>query len=448
MSDKGVHSGKMGLWAAVSMAVGTMVGASIFSVFGVGARIAKQDLPVAFLLSGVYAVIVAYSYAKLGTRIVSNAGPIAFMLKGIGDNIATGALSVLIWLTYVVSISMFARGFAGYFLPLIGVGADPIAVSGVVVMVVVFFTVLTFFGSKAVGKTEFYIVAVKLLILGVFIALGIMRIAPDRVSPAFDSTHLGGLIHASVIFFLSYMGFGLITNAGENMENPSKNIPRAIFISIGIVLFIYVAVSAVAVGNLSLDRLVKAEENALAVAAEPILGSFGFLLISIGALFSISSALNATLYGGANIAYSLAKEGELPTFFERKVWFGSNEGLYITASLGIAFGLLFKMNGIAFITSGIFTVIYIFVLISHLRLIGDVGGNRFLIVCNLAVLTTVFIALVYFQFKSQKNAVYGIAAVFLCALLLEVIFRYVKRRSFQSLSNSRNRAERSGDRDL
>jgi len=445
VSIKNANNGKMGLWEAVSMAVGTMVGASIFSIFGVGASIAKQDLPVAFLLSGIYASIVAYSYAKLGTKIVSNAGPIAFILKGIGDNMVTGALSVLFWLTYVVSISLFARGFAGYLLPLIGVETAPMAVSVVVVLVVVLFTVLTFFGSKAVGKTEFYIVAVKLLILGVFIAVGVMRIVPDRIIPVFDSAHTGGLVHASVIFFLSYMGFGLITNASENMENPSRNVPRAIFISIGIVLFVYIAVSAVAVGNLSLDKLIKAQDNALAIAAEPFLGSFGFLLISVGALFSISSALNATLYGGANIAYSLAKDGELPAFFERKVWFGSVEGLYITAALGIIFGLLFEMDGIAFITSGIFTVVYIFVLISHWRLTTEVGGSRFLITCNLIVLTAVFIALLIFQLQSQKAAVYGIAVVFVGALLAEVLFRYVKKRSFRLFGESHDRISSSDE---
>lgn len=447
VSEEKPQNGKMGLWEAVSMAVGTMVGASIFSIFGVGAKIARQDLPLAFLLSGIYAVIVAYSYARLGTKIVSNAGPIAYILKGIGDNLVTGALSVLIWLTYVVSIAMFARGFGGYFLPLVGLGATPTAMAITVVGLVTIFTVLTFFGSKAVGKTEFYIVAVKLLILGAFIAAGVLRISPANLTPAFDSTHTGGLIHASVIFFLSYMGFGLITNAGENMINPSKNIPRAIFISIGIVLFIYVAVSAVAVGNLSMDRLIKAEENALAIAAKPFLGSFGFLLISIGALFSISSALNATLYGGANIAYALAKDGELPAFFERKVWFGSSEGLYITALLGILFGLLFKMNGIAFITACIFTVIYIFVLISHFRLIGEVGGNRLLIVCNLIVLSAVFFALLYFQFISQRKAVYGIVAVFAGAILLEVVFRYVGQRSFRLLDKLRHRTRSSENQD-
>lgn len=430
----GKKSAKMGLWEAVSMAVGTMVGASIFSIFGVGAEIARQNLPTAFVLSGVYAIIVAYSYVKLGTKIVSNAGPIAFILKGIGDNLMTGILSVLIWLTYVVSIAMFARGFAGYLLPLVGIQAMPAGTSVIVVLVVTFFTVLNFFGSKAVGKIEFYIVSAKLLVLGIFISFGVIMISPSSVTPVLDSAHVGGLIHASVIFFLSYMGFGLITNAGENIENPSKNIPRAIFLSIAIVLFIYVAVSIVAVGNLSIDQLINSKENALAVAAKPFLGSFGFLLISLGALFSISSALNATLYGGANIAYSLARDGELPAFFERKTWFGSVEGLYITAALGILFALLFQMNGIAFITSGVFTIIYIFVLISHLRLIDKVGGSRVLLICNLVVLMMVFAALVYYQFMTRKAAVLGIAGVFVGALAVEAFFRFVRRRSFKQVS--------------
>jgi amino acid transporter len=110
-------------------------------------------------------------------------------------------------------------------------------------------------------------------------------------------------------------------------KNPQKNVPKAIYYSIGIV------------GNLPIKTLIAAQDNALAIAAKPSLGTFGFILISVGALFSISSALNATLYVGANIVYSLAKEGELPEVFERKVWFKSTEGLYITTALGIIFTL-------------------------------------------------------------------------------------------------------------
>jgi amino acid transporter len=430
-SSQKSQQNKMGLWQTVSIAVGTMIGASIFSIFGVGAQIAKQNLPESFLLSGLYAFIVAYSYAKLGPKIISNAGPIAFILKAIGDNIATGTLSILIWMTYVVSISLFAKGFAGYFLPLFNLELSGLNMTLVIIIIVLFFTILNFFGSRTVGKLEFYIVAIKLCILMVFIIFGFMNLKVSQVIPIYDAPAINGLIHASVIFFLSYMGFGLITNASENITNAVQNIPRAIYVSIIIVMFIYIAVALTAVGNLSLTRLIAVKENALAVAAQPFLGKFGFLLITIGALFSISSALNATLYGGANISYSLAKDGELPVFFERKIWFKSVEGLYITSGLSILFAIIFNMNGIAAITSSIFTIIYIFVLISHYRLVKEVGGNKFVIMINIFILNLVFMALLYYQWMTQKSVLIATVSVILSAVLIEIIYRNVRNRFFE-----------------
>ncbi|NOY05680.1 MAG: amino acid permease [Chlorobi bacterium] len=421
---------KIGLWEAVAMAVGTMIGASIFSIFGVGAEIAGRDLPLAFVLSGLFALLVAYSYAKLGSKIISNAGPIAFILKGIGDNLFTGALAILLWLSYVVSISLFAKGFAGYFLPLVHLTITPLALGITEIILIALFTAINFFGSKAVGKAEFYIVLVKLSILGVFILLGFLTINPAFLAPSLDKQGLHGILYAGVVFFLSYMGFGLVTSASENMEDPKRNVPRAIFISIGIVMFVYVSVSLVAVGNLSLAQLIKAQDNALAVAARPFLGSFGFILISVGALFSISSALNATLYGGANIAYSLAKDGELPEVFERKIWFKSTEGLYFTAALGLLFALLFDMGEIATITSAIFTIIYIFVLISHYRLTKECGGNRGFILFNTIVLMVVFLALVSYQWQTQRSAFYGTFITLGGAILIEALYRYLSKRLF------------------
>ncbi|MCF6333302.1 MAG: APC family permease [Draconibacterium sp.] len=421
---------KLSLVEVISMAVGTMIGASIFSIFGLGAKIAGQNLPEAFLLSGVYALVVAYSYAILGSKIISNAGPIAFILKGFGDNVVTGALSILMWLTYVVSISLFVKGFAGYFLPLFHIEPTSLSLGLVEGAVIAFFTALNFFGSKAVGKAEFYIVLTKLTILLVFILGGFLTIKGSNIKPDFDQVHTSGLLNASVIFFLSYMGFGLITNTSENIKNPKRNIPLAIFISIIFVMIVYVLISLVTIGNLPLPEIIKAQENALAEAARPFLGNFGFLLISIGALFSISSALNATIFGGSNIAYSLAKDGELPEVFERKVWFGSTEGLYITAGLGLAFALFFDLSSIASITSTVFTVIYIFVLISHFKLAKQFGGKRLLIAVNLMILLSVFVALIIYQWQTQKSAFYTSILTFLVALLIEFLYRKMKERKF------------------
>lgn len=408
------------------MAVGTMIGASIFSIFGLGAEIAGQDLPLAFLLSGFYALIVAYSYAILGSKIISNAGPIAFILKGIGDNIITGTLSILLWFTYIISISLFVKGFAGYFLPFVHIESTAIAIGIVEVVVISFFTALNFMGSKAVGKAEFYIVLTKLSILLIFILAGFITINWTNVQPVLDAAHTNGLINGSIIFFLSYMGFGLITNASENMKNPQKNVPLAIFISIFLVMLFYVLISVVTLGNLPLQDIIKAQENALAVAAKPFLGNFGFILISIGALFSISSALNATIYGGANIAYSLAKDGELPEFFERKLWFKSTEGLYLTAGIGLVMALFFDLGAIAIITSTVFTIIYIFVLVSHLKLSKQYGGNKIIIAFNLIILFAVFAALMKYQWETQRNAFYASIFIFIGAFIVEYIFRNFK----------------------
>lgn len=427
---------KLSLLEVISMAVGTMIGASIFSVFGVGAQVAGHDLPEAFLLSGFYALVVAYSYAILGSKIVSNAGPIGFVLKGLGDSILTGALSILLWMSYVVSIALLAKGFSGYFLPLVNLELSNINMALTEGVLILFFVALNFFGSKAVGKSELFIVFTKLTILFVFIIGGMWTIQGSNIQPNFDSKHTSGLINASVIFFLSYMGFGLITNASENLKDPKKNVPRAIYISIFIVIVIYVLISVVTLGNLSLKEVVDAKENALAMAAKPFLGQFGFLLISIGALFSISSALNASIFGGANIAYSLAKDGELPRFFERKVWFKSTEGLYITAGLGLFFALTFNLGDIATITSSVFTVVYIFVVISHIRIRKEYGGNAVLLLFNLAVLSAVFIALLLYQWKSHRGAFYGTIITFAAALVIEYIFRLVTRRKFKDQDRS------------
>ncbi len=389
---------------AISLAVGTMIGASIFSIFGLGAQLAGQNLVLVFLLSGGVSLLVAYSYATLGRRIVSDAGPMEFIIHAFGNNLLTGALSFLFWFTYVISIGLFAKGFAGYFLPLLPVPRTAGLESMVEVAVILAFTILGIRGSAAVGRAEFWIVLIKVGVLLLFVALGIWTVQIDRVVPRFDPESLRGTLNATAIFFLSYMGFGLVTNASEHIQNPERTVPRAIYLSIGIVTLVYIGVTLVALGNLPLPELIKAEDFALAEAARPFLGQGGYLLVSWGALFSIASALNATLYGGANVAYALARDGVLPATFDRKLWFGSMEGLYLTAGLGMVFALLFDLNGIASITSSVFMVIYLFVLVSHWRMRRLHGGNPLIILTGVVVITLVFVVLLRHQWETDRTA--------------------------------------------
>jgi len=144
------------------------------------------------------------------------------------------------------------------------------------------------------------------------------------------------------------------------------------------------------------------------------------VLVSLGALFSISSALNATLYGGANVAYALAREGHLPKVFERKVWFGATEGLYITAALGLFFALFFDLGGVAGITSSVFMVIYLFVIASHRELIrrGEAPGREGVVVFAFVTVLFTFFVLQYYQFTQNPKAFWATLFSFAAALAI------------------------------
>ena len=96
------------------------------------------------------------------------------------------------------------------------------------------------------------------------------------------------------------------------MRNPQTMLPRALYTAVILVIALYLAVSVTVTGNLSNAEIERARDYALAEAAKPFLGEIGFRLIAIAALFSTASAINATLFGSANVCYMIARDGELP----------------------------------------------------------------------------------------------------------------------------------------
>lgn len=426
-----VKNDKMGLIEATSMAVGIIIGSSIFSLIGVGAKLAGKNLPLAFIASSLAAAFVAYNYAKLGGTFISNAGPIEFIIRGLGDNLYTGVASFMLWFIYVSSLSLFAKTFAGYFLALAGLSLSYANMAIVESIVIAAFVALNFKGSKTVGVAETAIVAAKLGILLFFIVVGLITIKPSYLKPDLSVKGFEGIAFASTLFFLSYTGFGLITNASENIEDPKRNVPRAIYLSLIVVTLVYVGVSIVAIGNLPVQQLVKAEEYALAEAAKPFLGNLGFALISFGALVSVSSAINASIYGGANVAYSLAKKGELPEFFERKKWFNEPEGLYITAILGLIIAMTLNLEGVAAVTSSSFIIIYIGVILSHYRLSDKTNASKGIIILSLLIVLSILAVLLYNQYTSNPSSFYAIITSYILASLGEYVYRNKTKRLFR-----------------
>ena len=170
-----------------------------------------------------------------------------------------------------------------------------------------------------------------------------------------------------MIIFLAYEGFELIANTGSDVEHP-KILPKAFYSAVLLVIVVYVAIAIVTIGNLPYDVIIRERDYALAAAAEPSLGKSGFWLVSIAALASTSSAINATLYGTCRVSYMVAKYGELPESVEKPIWKQAYEGLVVVSFLSLLFANLASLEAISTAGSGGFLLIFLFVNLAAFKL--------------------------------------------------------------------------------
>jgi amino acid transporter len=424
----------MGLWQATAIGIGGMIGAGIFSVMGVAGRVAGTAAFVSFALAGALALVCGWSFGRLGARYPSAGGPVEFLTKGFGDGVVSGALNLMLWLGYVLALAMYARAFGSYGASLLPEAWGGWAVPLLTVAVTVSFLLLNVAGAEAVGRAEVFIVAVKVVALIGFVAFAWPAAEPSRLAPG-EWPAVGSILAAAAIVFLSYEGFGLITNAAEDMRAPTRTLPRAISISVGVTIAIYVVVAATVLATLSPEELARASEYALARAAEPSLGELGFTVMAVTALFSTASAINATLYGGANVSLRLAERGGLPDVFRRRVWMGSPGGLLITGGLVAALGALLDVERIAMTGSAAFLIVYGAVNLAHLRLARETGAARIPLAIGLVGCVAVLIVLLAHLYRGDFLALAALVVLVAVCFAGEAAWRRGRQRHIRSRSS-------------
>ncbi|MGZ4941959.1 MAG: APC family permease [Halobacteriota archaeon] len=421
----------IGLGAAISIGIGAMVGAGIFSILGVAGSIAGNALYISFIISGITALIIAYSYAKLSLRYPSVGGPTEFLVKGFGDGTTSGGFNLLLWISYMFGLALYSRAFGSYATTFLPTGVSNLWVNVFATLIVVVFTAVNFIGARAVGSAEKYIVVIKVGILLTFVVIGLFFIQPNLLAVS-NWPPVSNIFFASAIVFLAYQGFSLITNAAEDMERPEVTMPRALYLSIVLVIVIYVGVSIMVLGNLPVSDIISAKDYAMAQATTPFLGQLGFKIIAIAALLSTASGINATLYGGANISYILAKEGHLPAIFERKVWERSREGLFITAGLTILFANFLDLAAIAMVGSASILLIYLAVNVAHLKLRKDTGARRAPIWAAIVLSLAFFMTLMFYEVQHSPTTIITLISVVALSFIIDWGYRAHTRRSMET----------------
>jgi amino acid transporter len=431
MSVTPIKKESLGYWSAVSIGIGGMVGGGIFAVLGLAVQLAHGGTPIAFAVAGLIALVTAYSYTRLSVTYPARGGTVEFLNQAFGEGIFTGGLNILLWLSYIAMLSLYAYAFGSY-----GASFFPeamqtvwkhVLISGVIIL----FSCLNILGARVVGKSEDFIVALKLLILLVFLGVGMWTVNMNQISTSTWSNPLQ-LVAGGMIIFLAYEGFELIANTAENVKEPRKNLPRAYFTAVIFVIVLYVLVSIVTVGNLPVDKIVAAKDYALAEAARPFLGVIGFSLIAVAALLSTGSAINATLYGTARVSYVIAKEGELPEQLDHMVWRRPIEGLLITSALTLLIANLFDLTNISMMGSSGFLIIFAGVNFANARLATSTGAKRWISVTGSALCLLALAILIVQRAMTSPKELWVLLAMVGFAFITETAYRKSTGRTIKS----------------
>jgi len=418
---------KIGFWSVASIGVGGMVGGGIFAVLGLAVQMAEGGVPLAFFLSGLVALLTAYAYARLSVTYPSQGGTVEYLNQAFGPGLLTGGLNVLLWLSYIIMLSLYAYAFGSYGKTFFPGGSQAVWKHVLISAVVIVLTGLNIVGAKAVGRAEEWIVGIKVTILVLFTAVGLWSVQLQRLMPASWADPVS-LFAGGMIIFLAYEGFELIANAAQDVRTPHKTLPRAFYASVGFVIALYVLVSVVTAGNLPVARIVAAKDYALAEAAKPFLGNLGYTLIAVAALMSTASAINATLYGAARVSYIIAKDGELPDFLERKIWNKPLEGLLLTSVVTLLTANFLDLSSISMMGSAGFLLIFAAVNAANVRLHHKTGGRRWISVVGALACLAAFGALVWRIAQHSPQKLWLLAILLAAAFGLETIYRSVSGR--------------------
>lgn len=422
----------VGLWGAAAIGVGGMVGGGIFAVLGLAVQITKGAAPIAFLLAGLVALLTARSYALLSKAYPSRGGTVTFVNRAFGTGLFSGGINVLLWLSYIVMLALYSQAFGSYAASFLPREYHSLGKHLFLSAAIVLITVVNIAGASTVARAERVVVAIKIAILVLFVAVGVAGVSTARLEPGQWSSPVS-LVAGGMIIFLAYEGFELIANAAEDVADPGRTLTRAYYISVLFVIALYVLVAIVAVGSLPVAQLVNARDYALAEAARPALGAAGFTMIAVAAMLSTASAINATLYGSARITYIIAKTRELPTQLERPIWNQPLEGLLITAGSTVLLANLLNLESISTMGSAGFLLIFAVVNAAEARTTRRRGSRSpWISVLAAAACLGALGALVA---KSSLEACAVLAGMVALAFAIEAAFRRVSGAPFRAHQN-------------
>ena len=208
------RNARVTLVGGVSIGIGGMVGGGIFVVLGVAAEQAGGATPLAFLVAGVVAALTAYSYAKLSVRYPSGGGTVTFVDRVFGVDTVSGSVNVLLWVGYMATIGLYAAAFGHYGAALLpgDLADNALVFKSLAVVGILAPWIINLANAGIIARTESFVVAIKLVILMIVVAVGMPSVDPEQLRPDTWSSPFA-IVAAGMVVFVAYEGFELIANS-------------------------------------------------------------------------------------------------------------------------------------------------------------------------------------------------------------------------------------------
>lgn len=292
------------LTGAVSLGTGVMIGAGIFALLGQVAELSGEWFPWVFLIGAVISGFSSYSYITVSNTYPSAGGIAMILKKAYGESPITASASLLMALSMVINESLVARTFGTYTLQLFNMEDNSLWIPILAVVLLIIAFLINISGNNIIGKSSLILAIVKIGGIAVF-AIGALWVTgfnfrdvlPSQgVSEYSVTSYLGAL----ALSILAYKGFTTITNSGDEVEKPHKNVGRAIIISLAICTIIYLIVALAVSANLTIAEIIKAKDYSLAEAARPAFGKFGLW-------FTVGIAIVATVSGVVASTFAVSR---------------------------------------------------------------------------------------------------------------------------------------------
>ena len=402
---------------AAFIGVGAMVGAGIFALLGAAGEVAGAAVWVSFLIAGIIAGLQGYSFAKLGARYPSAGGLLEYVAKSVGEGHFTGVTAWLTYLANAIVTAMVAVSFGSYAASTFAEG-NQAWIKFFAALIIIVMTAVNIAGSKLVANAQTVIVYVVLGILLLFSVVTLANMTPSLLAPS-GYPPFRDIVSSVALTFFAFLGFGIITFTAKDLAKPSRQLPRAMYLALGIATVIYIAVSLGVFGTLTVEKVIASGGTALAVAAQPTLGQAGYWLMSITALFSTAGATNAGLYPAPGLCERLAETGQFPPLLARKFGGRASAGLLLEAGVCIVLAVVFKLDAIASIGSAVALLIFTFITAAHFRVRSETGASAAILAVAIGAAAVVLVTFIFTTLIHEPASIVTLLGVFALSIGLD-----------------------------